>query len=120
MVNVNVRFNGTTKKYKLEGPLFFGSAMRFHNFFDVDNDPDNVVLFMDTKPTEYSAVDALARVGSLYAAQKKTFTLEFGDADAEAPAPARTSPKAVPATPTVVEMAEVKPETEPLPESVTP
>jgi SulP family sulfate permease len=65
-----------TKRYVLEGRLFFGSAMRFHTFFDVDNDPSEVVLVMAEKPYEYSAQDALARVTGLYAAQKKNFTIE--------------------------------------------
>lgn len=67
---------GAPKRYKLHGKLFFGSSLRFHNFFDVDNDPEHVVLVLPEKPTEYSAVDALNRVSGLYAAQNKTLTIE--------------------------------------------
>ena len=49
----------------------------------MENDPNEVVLVMAVKPTEYSAVEALNRVAGLYAAAKKTFTIEFGDGAAE-------------------------------------
>jgi len=97
---------GEPKKYVLAGKLFFGSSMRFHTFFDVDNDPETVVLQMDEKPFEYSAVDALARVRGLYAAQKKTFEVEYVKVPStrtEPPTPASPSQK-VPAV--AVEMAE--------------
>ena len=67
---------GEPKRYSVEGKLFFGSALRFHTFFDVDNDPSDVVLVLSERPTEYSAVDALSRVTALYAAQKKTIKIE--------------------------------------------
>jgi len=72
---------GTPKKYAVQGKLFFGTALRFHTFFDVDNDPEEVVLELHERPTEYSAVDALARVSSLYAAQKKKLTIEVVSLD---------------------------------------
>ena len=71
------------KVYALEGKLFFGSALRFHNFFDVDNDPSDVVLELTERPIEYSAVDALSRVSALYAAQQKTLTIEILGAEEE-------------------------------------
>ena len=33
---------GGPKRYVLAGKLFFGSSLRFHTFFDVDTDPDEV------------------------------------------------------------------------------
>ena len=59
-----------------QGKLFFGSAMRFHRRFDVDNDPADVILEMPTKPKDYSAADALGRLSGLYAAAGKTLTVE--------------------------------------------
>ena len=67
---------GATKRYAVQGKLFFGSAMRFHTFFDIDNDPEEVVLELNEKPTEYSAIDALSRVSALYQAQNKTLRIE--------------------------------------------
>ena len=52
---------GTPKRYMVTGKLFFGSSLRFHNFFDVDNDPEHVTLEMSEAPTEYSAVEAINR-----------------------------------------------------------
>jgi len=68
---------GEPKRYILIGELFFGSSMRFHDFFDVENDPEQVVLQMEKKVTEYSATDALQRVEMLYAEVSKTFTVEY-------------------------------------------
>ena len=82
--NVLVKSAGAAdapKRYAVQGKLFFGSAMRFHTFFDVDNDPSEVVLELPEKPTEYSAVDALSRVTALYRAQQKTLTIEIVAAD---------------------------------------
>jgi len=82
--NVRVKAAGlpnAPKRYAVEGKLFFGSAMRFHTFFDVDNDPQEVVLELPEKPTEYSAVDALSRVTALYRAQSKTLTIEIHPVD---------------------------------------
>ena len=53
--NVIVKAAGAAdapKRYAVQGKLFFGSAMRFHTFFDVDNDPSEVVLELAEKPTE--------------------------------------------------------------------
>ena len=48
---------GEPKRYILDGKLFFGSALRFHTFFDVDNDPEQVVLQMSERATEYSSIE---------------------------------------------------------------
>ena len=74
---------GEPKRYVLQGKLFFGVALRFQNFFDVDNDPDQVVLQLPERPTEYSAVDALSRVSALYAAANKRLTIEIVNVDVE-------------------------------------
>ena len=64
------------KRYVLaQGKLFFGSAMRFHRHFDVDNDPADVTLELPTQPKEYSAADAIGRLSGLYAAAGKTLTI---------------------------------------------
>jgi SulP family sulfate permease len=89
---------GQAKRYALQGKLFFGSALRFHTFFDVDNDPDEVVLELPERPTEYSAVDALARVSNLYAAANKKLTIEVQVHDPEMQSshrPAEAAPKLV-------------------------
>jgi len=109
-VKVASALAGAPKRYELEGKLFFGSAMRFHTFFDVDNDPEEVVLVMNERPYEYSSVDALKRVTALYAAQKKTFTVEFPDelvADESKAVVTPPTADAVSVDPTATKAAEV-------------
>jgi SulP family sulfate permease len=74
------------KRYILKGKLFFGSSMRFHTNFDIDNDPSNVTLQLSADPLDYSGVEALKRLNGLYAAQDKTLKIvcvsnESGDAE---------------------------------------
>lgn len=92
---------GEPKRYVLQGKLFFGVALRFQNFFDVDNDPDQVVLQLPERPTEYSAVDALSRVSALYAAANKRLTIEIVNVDVEMSS--TNVPEAAP-TPKVVDV----------------
>ena len=65
-----------SKRYRLDGKLFFGTSMRFHTLFDVENDPAAVTLELAQPPADYSAHDAIDRISALYAAQKKTLTIE--------------------------------------------
>jgi len=66
----------SSKTYLLEGRLFFGSSMRFHNHFSVDEDPDVVTLQMREPAIDYSAADALNRIHVLYANAGKTLNIE--------------------------------------------
>lgn len=81
--NLRVKKTSTSgsKRYALQGKLFFGSAMRFHTLFDIDSDPDEVVLEMSENATEYSAKEALKRVASLYQESGKKFKVEIIPAD---------------------------------------
>lgn len=82
------------------GKLFFGSTLRFHTFFDVDNDPSEVVLELQSPPSEYSAIDALRRVQAMYAAQEKTLSIEILEpADGTQRAPPAVAPSVTPAYP---------------------
>jgi len=88
------------KRYQLVGKLFFGSTLRFHTFFDVDNDPSEVVLELQSPPSEYSAIDALRRVQAMYAAQEKTLSIEILEpADGTQRAPPAVAPSVTPAYP---------------------
>ena len=53
--------------YEIEGPLFFGSATKFVELFDIDNDPDVVILdFMNSRVVDHSALQAIEAVAEKY------------------------------------------------------
>ncbi len=66
-----------TKVYRLEGPLFFGSAMQFRNeIFDVANDPDRVVIdFTNTRVMDSSGVEAIDKLTKRYIEANKSLKL---------------------------------------------
>ena len=56
-----------TKVYDFDGPLFFGSVSSFNEQFDVENDPDNVVLdFKNARVMDISGVEAIDAIGKKY------------------------------------------------------
>ncbi len=56
-----------TKVYELEGPLFFGSVTSFYEQFDVQNDPDRVVIdFKNTRVMDISGVEAIDAITKKY------------------------------------------------------
>ncbi len=64
------------KVYRIQGPLFFGSAGGFLELFDVENDPDNVVVdFADSRVVDQSALQAIEAVASKYGAAGKQLQL---------------------------------------------
>jgi len=70
------------KHYELYGPLFFGSTTAFIEKFDVENDPDEVVIdFADSKITDMSAIDAVNKITDRYLKQGKKVHLKHLSAD---------------------------------------
>jgi len=70
------------KHYELYGPLFFGSTTAFTDKFDVDNDPEEVVIdFADSKITDMSAIDAVNKITDRYLKQGKKVHLKHLSAD---------------------------------------
>jgi SulP family sulfate permease len=56
------------KYYELYGPLFFGSTTVFAEKFDIEGDPEHVVLdFAESRVVDMSAIEALNRLTSRYA-----------------------------------------------------
>jgi SulP family sulfate permease len=65
-----------TKVYKLNGPLFFGSAHNFAALFDPANDPEDVVIdFLRSRVYDHSALDALHKLTGRYTAAGKRLHL---------------------------------------------
>lgn len=65
-----------SKRYKLVGTLFFGSVLNFKDLFDINNDPQNVILDLHfAKVMDHSAIEAIDQLAGRYAAAGKTFSL---------------------------------------------
>ena len=68
----NVDENGT-KHYEIYGPLFFGSVAAFNDKFDVQNDPDSVIIdFYESRVADMSGIEALNRITERYKKAGKT------------------------------------------------
>lgn len=73
------------KHYEIYGPLFFGSTATFIEKFDVDYDPDEVVIdFKESKVVDMSAIDALNKITSRYQKQGKKLSLRHLSQDCRA------------------------------------
>jgi len=66
-----------TKVYEIDGPLFFGSAEGFGEVFDPKGDPDRIVVdFMRSRVVDQSALQAIEKLASRYAAEGKAVQLK--------------------------------------------
>ena len=73
------------KHYELYGPLFFGSTTVFAEKFDVEGDPEHVVLdFQESRVVDMSAIEALNRLTARYAKAGKTVQLRHLSQDCRA------------------------------------
>lgn len=55
------------KNYEIYGPLFFGSISVFNEKFDVQNDPNEVIIdFAESRVVDMSAIEALNRITERY------------------------------------------------------
>jgi len=55
------------KHYEIYGPLFFGSVTVFNEKFDVQNDPDEVIIdFRESRVVDMSAIEALNKITERY------------------------------------------------------
>ena len=64
------------KVYEIHGPLFFGSSDGFTELFDVENDPDTVIVdFDDSRVVDQSALQAIEAIAGKYEAAGKVIKL---------------------------------------------
>jgi len=62
--------------YDIEGPLFFASAARFQDLFNLKDDPDLVILdFQGSRVVDQSALQAIETVAAKYRLSGKTLKL---------------------------------------------
>lgn len=70
------------KHYEIYGPLFFGSTAAFLEKFDVQGDPDLVVIdFKESRVSDMSAIDAVNKITERYKKLNKKVTLRHLSAD---------------------------------------
>lgn len=70
------------KYYQMYGPLFFGSAEAFRDKFDVESDPEKVVIsFAESRVVDMSAIEALNKITERYHKAGKTIYLTHLSAD---------------------------------------
>lgn len=73
------------KHYELYGTLFFGSTTVFAEKFDVEGDPEHVVLdFQESRVVDMSAIEALNRLTARYAKAGKKVHLRHLSEDCRA------------------------------------
>ncbi len=71
-----------TKIYDFDGPLFFGSVTAFNDNFDIEHDPENVVLdFKDARVMDISGVEAVDAITKKYLEAGKTVKIRHLSAE---------------------------------------
>jgi SulP family sulfate permease len=72
------------KHYEIYGPLFFGSTQTFIEKFDIENDPNEVVIdFKESRVVDHSAIQALNKITEKYARLGKRVHLNNLSKDCE-------------------------------------
>lgn len=70
------------KHYEIFGPLFFGSVAAFNEKFDIQNDPQEVIIdFAESRVADMSGIEALNRLTERYRAAGKKLHLRHLSAD---------------------------------------
>jgi SulP family sulfate permease len=65
------------KHYEIHGPLFFGSVSAFNEKFDVNKDPQEVIIdFQESRVADMSGIEALNKITERYAASGKRIHLK--------------------------------------------
>jgi len=70
------------KHYEIYGPLFFGSTTVFSEKFDIQNDPDDIIIdFKESRVNDMSAIAALDKITERYLKVGKKVHLRHLSAD---------------------------------------
>ena len=70
------------KHYEIYGPLFFASVTAFNEKFDVQNDPEHVVIdFKESRVADHSAIEAVNKITERYAKAGKKVHLRHLSGD---------------------------------------
>lgn len=72
------------KHYEIYGPLFFGSVSAFHDKFDVENDPKEVIIdFSESRVADMSGIEALNKITERYQREGKKVHLKHLSKDCQ-------------------------------------
>lgn len=72
------------KHYEIYGPLFFGSVSVFNDKFDVQNDPEEVIIdFSESRVVDMSAIEALNQLTDRYQKAGKKVHLRHLSSDCQ-------------------------------------
>ncbi|MCI5209231.1 MAG: SulP family inorganic anion transporter, partial [Candidatus Electrothrix sp. ATG2] len=64
------------KHYEIFGPLFFGSVQMFNSKFDLENDPDEVIIdFKESRVADHSGIEAINKLAQKYEQAGKKISL---------------------------------------------
>lgn len=76
-IRVESRINEQgSKVYELHGPLFFASVKNFQDFFNIKDDPDDVIIeFQHSRVMDHSAIEAIDSLAERYLNAGKTLHL---------------------------------------------
>jgi SulP family sulfate permease len=70
------RTEAGAKVYEIDGPLFFGSSAAFQELFDIDSDPELVIIdFGKSRVVDQSALQAVEDIAAKYSASGKNIKL---------------------------------------------
>jgi SulP family sulfate permease len=64
------------KHYEIFGPLFFGSVQMFNSKFDVENDPNEIIIdFRESRVADHSGIEAVNKLAQKYEQAGKNISL---------------------------------------------
>ncbi|MFS1512008.1 SulP family inorganic anion transporter [Chengkuizengella sp. SCS-71B] len=76
-IKTKVSIENNTKTYTVTGQLFFGTMTHFVDLFDVNNDPDHIIIdFGQSHVWDHSAVTAISKVIMKYQQLDKKVSIE--------------------------------------------
>lgn len=77
VIYVNIENNQDgSKTYKINGSIFFGSVLNYQELFDINNDPDHVIVdFKYARVMDHSAIEAIDSIAEKYHSMGKKMTL---------------------------------------------
>ena len=74
-----------SKEYRVNGPIFFGSAANFLELFNAYGDPDEVIVdFAHSRIADHSAIEAIETLAERYSSLGKTLHLRHLSPDCRA------------------------------------
>lgn len=75
-IEARVSIDPLHKTYRISGPIFFSSVANFLELFDVDSDPDDVVVdFANARVVDHSAIEAIENLADRYVKAGKALHL---------------------------------------------